>query len=501
MTITVAVDAYPRQIMSGQTFRVIDKTVCSGETEVSFATYVREDKVWTASAAPSTQINLATASTLFAVGERVVVFSNAADLPLGLLPPPTVYWVKTATSTYLELSLTSGGAAIQYTDAGSGTFYICHATPYQNGTIKPCAVTTTTDRSVTMYVVSSTGSASAATSSNLIRIYPAATAAAKPTSTTIYGRVSIFVYDATNATAINRMKTTDNNLFFQDLKVTGSMNKAGTASFKVYNAGGATATEKGLMVAEKNVAIISGRNVIWSGKILRAIQGKMSLFDTASPACTWTVECESDISKMRKQPVKAANQIAYSAPAGYIVSKLVENSAATDIDWRGVTETSFIGWEGPNINYTLTSSDMYDQFMTLANITGYDWRTRNNWLKYQYGASKYTAAAKTVELTAITPYGVNGFAGRWLLFVNSTNADATANNVGIRAYGNIASNTATVITMTSITNSDIPPASSDYVIILGNPVLDFASDLRQPDYNARSRPTKHGPLPCRTLMR
>jgi len=468
--------------MSGQTIRCFDKTAVSGISKWYYLFKVVEDKVWTASAAPSTHLNLADANLNFEVDQQVMI--AGVDLPLGLLEgPPTIYFVKTATSTYLELSVLKGGTAVSYSDAGSGTFVISHAaSSWEGGLIKPCPVTTTTNRNVQIHFYDSSITLNSLSKTALLRIYPAATAVTKPASTTIYGRVSIFVYDSTNATAINRMKTTNNNLYFQDLKVTGSMNKAGTASFKVYNSGGATATEKGLMVADKNVAIISGRNVIWSGKILKATQGKMSLFDTASPFMSWTIDCESDISKMKLQPVKAANLGTYNAPVGYIINKLVENSAATDIDWRGVTETSLISFEGPKIGYTITTADMYDQFMNLANYNGYDWRTRNNWLKYQYGASKYTAAAKTVELAAIAPYTTNSFAGRWLLFVNSTNADTTTNLVGIRAYGNIASNTTTVITLTSITNSDIPPASSEYVIILGDPVLDFASDLRQSNY-------------------
>jgi hypothetical protein len=305
---------------------------------------------------------------------------------------------------------------------------------------------------------------------------------AKPTDSGIYGRITIFVYDSTNATAINRIKSTNNNLFFYGLNCSGSITKAGTASFTVYNAGGATATEIGLMAADKNVAIISGRDVIWSGKISRAAQSKMSLYDTASPFMSWEVECESDISKMRYQDVLAANQTEYNAPPGYIVNKLVEPASASDIDWRGAVTPSLITYEGANIQYTITNADMQSQFLTLAELTGFDWRTRNDWVKYLYGASGYNSSAKTVTVTSTSPYSTNEFAGMWLLFVNNVNSDATANNIGIKAYGKVASNTTTVITMSSITNSTNPPASSNYVIILGEPVLDFTSDLRQPTY-------------------
>jgi len=481
MTLTVNFDVNPRYVYTASYgtcwLRFYDKSITTNGVINSWKWKINgPNKAFTTDAGGS-NLNIATASSFFVVGDRVML---GGTLPTGL-SATVVYWVKTATSTAITLSLTSGGATVTYTHGtGSGTWTATQGSDLQNPLIPVRNHFSSGNYSTTLTCNDSGGTG--ATSATITNLDLGVGTPTKPTSSGIYSRISIFVYDATNATAINRMKTTNNNLYFQDLKVTGSMNKAGQASFKVYNSGGATATEKGLMVADKNVAIISGRSVIWSGKILRAVQGKMSLFDVATPACTWTVECESDIAKMRKQNVKAANLGEYQKPVGYIVNKLVENSAATDIDWRGTTETSLISFEGPAINFTITDADMYDQFMTLATFSGYDWRTRNNWLKYAYGASKYTAAAKTVEVAAITPYGVNGFAGRWLLFVNTTNADATANKVGIRAYGNIASNTATVITMTSITNSDIPPASSDYVIILGNPVLDFTSDLRQPTY-------------------
>jgi hypothetical protein len=486
MSVTGASDVYPRKIVSGQTIRLIDKSSSSGEVITNYVWYDAYALTW-APNATSTNIYIATASSYFAVNQQCV-FRCATSFPTGITAHAwaaslsIVYWVIEVTSTYIRVSATKGGAALSYTSNGSGAQYCTPASSYKNGLLRPLPLGA---RSVPIYLYV-TGSNGGTASATLALPAIAAPSTAKPTSP-LYGRATIFIYDSTDATAINRRKATGNPFFFQKLKVTGSMNKAGTAKFTVVDMGGATATEKGLIVADKNVAIILGHNVIWSGKILRAVQGKMSLYDVASPFSSWSVECESDISKMKNQPVKAANQLTYNLPVGMIVNKLVENSAATDVDWRGVVETSLISFEGPNLLYEITSEDMYSQLMTLASASGFDWRTRNNYVKCLYGASGYSAASKTVTVADITPYTASStpatsFLNRWLLFTNDTNADASSNTDGVRAYGKITSNTTTVLTMTTINNSSIPPASSGNVIILGGPVLDFTSDLRQYDY-------------------
>jgi hypothetical protein len=426
----------------------------------------------------SPDIAMTNASTYFAVNDRVVL-TTTGSLPTGL-SPYVAYWVVQVTATTFQVSLTQGGAAVTYSGAASGVCQCVQGSDQQNPII-PYRNTPAAQYLVSLRCNDSGGTG--VTVKNAAGYMNSVTYSfSKPANAGLYGRITIFVYDSTNATAINRVKTTNNNLFFQSLKCTSSMTKAGNATFTVYTTGTATATEIGLMQADKNVAIISGRDVIWSGKISRATQGKLSLFDAANPFQSWDIECESDISKMRYQNVKAANQIAYNAPPGYIISKLVEPSAATDIDWRGAVTPSLITYEGANLQYTITSADMQSQFLTLADLTGYDWRTRNDWVKYAYGASGYDSAAKTVTVSAVAPYTTNSFAGKWLLFVNDVNADTTANNVGIKVYGQVTSNTSTVITMSSITNASLAPASSNNVIILGNPVLDFSSDFRQPSY-------------------
>ena len=55
--------------------------------------------------------------------DRVMVISSAADLPLGL-DSETVYYVVTGTTSTLQVSLTSGGAAVTFSDDGTGTHSI-----------------------------------------------------------------------------------------------------------------------------------------------------------------------------------------------------------------------------------------------------------------------------------------------------------------------------------------------------------------------------------------
>ena len=468
MTLTIDFTSNQQGLVAGSTetqIRFWDKSITTNGVVISWAWCVNPQTVYTTNG--DTKIFIPTLYSSFAVNDTVIFNSGA---PANFSANTIYYVVSLVAPYYITLSATLGGGAI--TAGSNSAVTLGHGSTLQNPIIRFQNFTSG------VYDVAlncnDSGGTGATTLTKTGYITAATYTFSKPVNAGLFGRITIFVYDATNATAINRIKSTNNSLFFQGLKCTSSITKAGTATFTVYTTG-ATATEIGLLVADKNVAIISGKDVIWSGKISRAVQAKMSLYDSGT-FMSWNIECESDISKMRYQNVKAANQISYNAPPGYIINKLVEPAVAGDIDWRGVVTPSLISFEGANIQYTITSADMQSQFLTLADLTGYDWRTRNDWMKYAYGVNGYVAAAKTVTVAAIAPYTTNSFAGMWMLFINASNT------VGIQAYGNIASNTTTVITLTSITNSAVPPVSSDNVIILGKPVLDFSSDFRQPSY-------------------
>ena len=575
MTLTVNFVSNQQGIVAAATLtqvRFWDKSLTTNGVVTSWLWKFGDKYTWIPDGGVNpTWVDISGASTtIFQVNDRVW-FSSTGSLP-GSLVATTLYWVKSVFVaggyTGITVSTTQGGAAVSVNGSYSGTLYIQHGSDQQN----PIA----SYRSIAagQYDVALTcndsGGTGLTTTTKTGYINAVAYSFSKPVNAGIFGRISIFVYNSTVATVINRVKSNNNNLYFQSLKATGYMDKAGVATFIVYQNGSATATETGLMVADSSVAIIAGRDVIWSGKITKAVKTVINTFDTANPACYWTVECDSDIAKMKNQNVKSANQISYNAPPGYIINQLVAPNAAGDINWAGVVTPSIISYEGANIQYTITNADMYSQFITLAELTGYDWRTRNDWVKYAYGVSGYSPSAKTVTVSAIAPYTTNNFAGYWLLFVNANNADVVTlafnngggngnlqpivvgdtlrqqggtvhgivqqvtvtsgswaagtaagtivlletdgtwvgsqycddvtkslsneayitgvtpvsqtNNTGIKSFGLIASNTTTVITLASITNPMNPPVSSDDVIILGTPVLDFSSDLRQPSY-------------------
>ena len=59
--------------------------------------------------------------------DRVMLISTAADLPLGL-DSETVYYVVTATANTFQVSLTSGGAAVTFSDDGTGTHSVLAVT-------------------------------------------------------------------------------------------------------------------------------------------------------------------------------------------------------------------------------------------------------------------------------------------------------------------------------------------------------------------------------------
>jgi hypothetical protein len=285
----------------------------------------------------------------------------------------------------------------------------------------------------------------------------------KPTETDTYKHITIFVYDATTAMALSRAPNSMNNLFYKDLVITGSMNLPGQAKFTVYSVGAylGTATEKALICANKNIAIIAGNGVVWSGKILKATQEKQSLYATTSPYQSWDVVCESDITKMKNQNVKPANKGVVTGPIGYIISKIVENSEATDINWNGAsTDPGIISYDGASISYTITDADMYTQMLALANMSGYDWRTRLTNQKYVF--TSYTSGAFNVA--DIAPYTTNSFLNKWVLVVEST---------GVKMFGLCTGNTTTTISCPIGGGFE-----TTYIIVLGDPVLDFCTDLR-----------------------
>jgi hypothetical protein len=209
--------------------------------------------------------------------------------------------------------------------------------------------------------------------------------------------------------------------------------------------------------------------VVWSGQILRATDNITQTYGGSTNYHQWAVECESDIGKMKTQTVKNPGLVTGST--GAIVSALVLNAQSTDINWNGVVEPAIISREGNQISYTITSGDMYDQFITLANNSGFDWRTRMQTWMGVYNSWSSPTLTYTAGFGGV--YGAGNFAGKWVLFPGSSNG-------GIVAWGYCSSNTGTALTLTNIQNSTLISATPNRAIILVGPVLDYAWSLEPP---------------------
>jgi hypothetical protein len=501
MALTQDFDIYPRQGVCklttpyGLWLKCYDKTYKATSADNEPVTWL-----WTAGrTVPLTpdhtvdNFTLTGAPDIFPNDTQIVL---AGTIPTGLAAN-TAYWIINASGNTFQISETKGGAVKTFTSNGANVTGQA-ASSLQHPVIY---VTDTSENAIDVSL--SVNAAAATTKSSLGRLMT--TAAVKPTSETNFGRFAILVYDppttaSPTATLINLLKTGASNLLYYDLKFTNSMNKAGTATFNVLDDGTATATEKALMDADKWIAIIGGRSVIWSGKIIRAIQSKMSLYDSATQKKIWNVECESDISKMKLQNVKAANIGTYKGTIGNLMKKLLEtDGVAGSVDWRqGSTfdfDKNLLATDGPDVVYSITNEDMYTQFTKLANLVDFDWRTRNNYLRYYYAT--FVNATHIISTSLGTGYTADELIGDWVVFVNINNASAVRNSFGAQAFGLISDNDNSTITCAEVTNGTNPPAASDYILVIRKPVVDVAYDLTK--YGTVSSPAAPGKVNLITM--
>jgi hypothetical protein len=281
----------------------------------------------------------------------------------------------------------------------------------------------------------------------------------KPSLSPVWKQVSIFVYDKTStattpvATVLNRVPTTNNHLFYSNLVVTGSVNIAGTASFTVTNAAGlATSAEKslfsddynqeGVAPTQKYVVIICGQDVIWSGKLLRSTSTTQTPFNRAETFGQWKVECESDVGKMRLQEVSPPTPPTVVGKVGNVISSILNRKSAEDVDWTGLHSgtapliyESIISNEGGTVSYKVQDTDMYSQFISIAKVSGFEWRTRlNNWVEdyTSWDPVTYVLGAVNVVSRFLKAEVVN----RWVLFLGDS---GTGSN--IISYGQVSDTT------------------------------------------------------------
>ena len=307
-----------------------------------------------------------------------------------------------------------------WTCSASGASFSPSATA-QNPVLTVPSIASPATFTVSLQVETSSGVPSSTTTKT---VYQQSTLITKPLASDYFKTISIFLYSppvpasvpsgvtTPCATVLNRVRSPNNNLFFTDFQCVGSINKAGTLTFTAVDLGFSTAAERYLMTtAGVYVVVMIGYSVVWSGQILRATNSVTQTYSGTSGYASYSVECESDIGKMKTQGI--ANPGLVTGSTGAIVSALVINKASTDINWNGAVDPSIISREGNQISYTITSGDMYDQFITLANNSGFDWRTRMQTVITSY--STWSSPTLTFG-NAIGNYGAGNYAGNWVLF-------------------------------------------------------------------------------------
>ena len=416
---------YPQQI------KCLDQSYVSGSIINQWFWSQGDFQTWTASTPPSANLNITNANQYFAVDDIVNLGNSIVSYPTGLGGFPTLYYVVAVTSTYLQISATKRGTAIQYTGNITVTQYVCHASNQQNPifTFLPAGSPTTS------HVALRVGTSSGLQSSNAnINYTQQSSTLSKPLAADYYKDLSIFIYTPTVvsgvpsgittpcATVVNRAWSPNNNLFFTDFQCTGSISKGGTLNFTIVDLGFSTATEKWLATtANMCVAVVLGGNVIWSGQILRSTNNVTQIYSSTSGYAQYAVQCESDVGKMKTQYVKTQNLGAVTGSTGAIVSQLVQPNLTTDINWNSAVVPSMISREGNTISYTITAADIYDQFLTLAKGSGFDWRTRMQ--TYQANASAiapgWSSSSTYTFGNSVTPYTTNSFANQWVLFLST----------------------------------------------------------------------------------
>ena len=252
-------------------------------------------------------------------------------------------------------------------------------------------------------------------------------------------QVSIFVYDKPSdaatpaATVLNLRPNPNQRMFYSDLSITGSVNRAGSAKFTVTNPGSATTTEKslfsddfcavGVAPTEKYVVMVCGQDVIWSGKILRSVSATQSPFSTTQKFSQWEVECESDIGKMKLQEVNPPTPPTITGKVGAIVNAILKRKNSSDIDWTGFhTGSSPLLWEsvisneGGTLSYKILDTDMYTQFMSIVKLSGFEWKTRlANWVEDYVSWNPVTKVLGATNV--FSRHTLAELTNKWVLFV------------------------------------------------------------------------------------
>ena len=289
------------------------------------------------------------------------------------------------------------------------------------------AVTDPTLYDVSLTVTDSNGDTATKTNTNFIRSDAAANVSAPPNDGT-YHQVSVLIFDDTNAMLVNRnpWTATDDpftgcHLYLLNPKTVDSIDKIGTATFSLLDVGDSSATEKTLMAEKKNIVIILGKTITFSGKIRRITQNTQAGWDTSTRIKLWDLECDSDLSKLAQVNVDntmlAANvpygEALYDTPGNLARLILTQTSPARDI--LGV-----ISCVDAKTEYQINSSsgieqvgNQYDHLSILQAQTNYDLRSRADFLLYNYTAFN----GATIITNSAASWTTSEFVGMYAIFV------------------------------------------------------------------------------------
>jgi hypothetical protein len=431
-----------------------------------------------------TNLRITNANLNFAVNDTVMLAASGT-LPTGLNSLSTAYYVKSVTTTAITLSLTPGGTAVTYTvGSGSGQFAAWMGSTLQNP-ILPLRNLSNGPVSVTLSVNDSGGSGwTTLTENNQIIVQTGDYA--QPSKNSAYGNISLFVYERSTqalpkSTCICRGPTAACNLFFQNLWMEGAITKAGRATFDIVNGGNATANEIDLFESNsvgtyKNIAVVAGFDVIWSGKITVATKELKSQPGAAKQRAIYHCQADSDIYKLQDWNIATPATVTGQTP-GQIVTDIVALQSG-EPDFIGGYRGGAIDKSGLKMQMALTSTDQYTAFSQLMAAVDFDWRTRMETMVFLYATFD---GSGTVTLTS-AGLTAGALIGRWLLFPTTycrIGGSSDQNRSGVLAWGQITANTATTITAT-LANAAAIPLANDTCLIVNIPRLDFSSDLREP---------------------
>jgi hypothetical protein len=312
-----------------------------------------------------------------------------------------------------------------------------------------------------------------------------------PLQNTAYRNITLFVYEqdvaSPKSACICRSVSPSCNLYYTDLKIQGAMTKPGKATFTIVNPGAGTADEVDLFESEvngkyKNIAIICGYDVAWSGKITKSVKTNKSQPGSTTQKAIYTVEAYTDIKKLADWNILTAEEVTAKTPGLVLESILAVNSGEPDFKGTGYNR-GYIDTSGARMQMSLGDTDKYTAFTALVNACDYDWRTRMDTRVYSFAG--YQTGAITVSGAALS---ANELVGQWLLYPTDTYVDAALqtvpNQYGIISWGLITSNTADTITCSTMHGGgSIREATTDLetCLVLNVPRIDYSSDIAEID--------------------